>query len=788
MSKLDEQDSLDSKEALEIANAWESYMNSWRAEKQLSELFETLKREHSNALSAGQFLAVHNSIYKFIHEVERFGSEGDGFLEPAEFLTKQLLETGNPYAASAINTLTFSLMFSLDNYSRAEFWLTKAVQLEAGDESENALNNLAITFLMQGMEEKALALFLRSWGLGSANLRSSNLQPEAMFHLAHLLGSCSTSAFTRKILFDVTQAPDTDYATRAQSCLWGQCSSSYKPSLNSVRNAVGTKELLNCEPKDYVSNLYPRLSEHVALLEGHGPLEAVDLDIENFESAKFTLEHVLAHGSATAPLIEFSQVHAIGNLEIHKLAMSIVLYRETSASFSTLGCTLLAEWSRGNLPNSVAIAQILLAQENFSPVKQPLLNYAAQESLLSGMRTNSEDVASARSSIYWERSYNKAVAGFPMLSIMQTQAEEGDLQKLASGLSEYCRSDYASRYKDTTSVIPLLANELLTFLMADGDAYLNFDSSKAFISVANTLGIGESDDDYLLLLAGAKQFIDRRLSLILGVSRDHEYGYLTADDIYFLATSVFAFSSSDLRALVKKCAAVKSWNLVSKSIFPLIDKIAILAWSRGAVIDWSDENLKSLVGLIETVGNSESLADIMLMWENTSLRPILEGIESPMAQVVRRTGLMALKTEALEALDTKSLLALCRIRSMPAKFYEFAMAKVPIEGVATLATNPDAFEIVQQHLVEQLPQDAELAFVAANSFVQDQSPDWPRSLPRILASMLNPRGLALLASDQRLQDIDLQLIAAKADKKIATLIKDHPNASDETKALAQLVA
>jgi hypothetical protein len=149
---------------------------------------------------------------------------------------------------------------------------------------------------------------------------------------------------------------------------------------------------------------------------------------------------------------------------------------------------------------------------------------------------------------------------------------------------------------------------------------------------------------------------------------------------------------------------------------------------------------------------------------------------------------MALELEALEELDTKSLLTLCGIRSMPEKFYKFAMNKVPIEGVAVLATNPDAFEIVHQQLLEKLPVNAELAYVAASTFVKDQSLDWPRSLPKVLSSMINPRGLALLAGDHRLQDGDLQMIAAKADKKIATLLKEHPNASDETKALAQLVA
>jgi hypothetical protein len=220
----------------------------------------------------------------------------------------------------------------------------------------------------------------------------------------------------------------------------------------------------------------------------------------------------------------------------------------------------------------------------------------------------------------------------------------------------------------------------------------------------------------------------------------------------------------------------------------LVDKIATLAWARGAVIDWSDVNLKSLDSFIRTVGKSQSLTDIALIWNNEELRPLLEGIDSPLAQVASRNGLMSLDMKPLEALDLSSLMTLCKLRSLPEKFYKFAMDKVPIEGVAVLATNPDSFGVVQQQLAERLPRDAELAFVAASTFVTDQSLDWPRALPKVLASMNNPRALALLVTDHRLQDSDLQVIANKADKKIATAIKEHPNASDETKALAQLVA
>jgi len=783
LSEVDHYGSLDSKEALEIAAVWDTYMRSWRTDKQLSELFETLKSQHATSLAAGQFSAVHNSIYRFIEEVGLLGAEGDSFLEAAEFLTKQLLDTGNLHAASAINSLTFRLMIPVENYARAEHWLIKAVNLEAGDQSENALNNLAIGYSMQGQEEKAIALFLRSWGFSTTDYK-----PEAMYHIAHLVGSCANDDFTRTILHEVTQAPDTDYAKWAQNCLWGQCGSTYKPSLNSFRNTIGTKELLRCSDEDYLTNLFPRIDQLLSLLDEAPPIDAVELDIEKFESPKFTLEHVEQNGQATDSLIEFAQVHSLGNLKLHRLAMSLVLYGQPEANFSSLACILLAEWSRGNLPNPNAVGRTILAQENFLPAKQPLVNYAIQESLLSGMRSKADFVEVAQGLICWEASHSKAIAGFPMLGIMQSQAEDGDLTKFASELSEYCNSDYPQRYKDTTSVIPLLANQLLTFLMADGNAYLNFDGSKAIASVAQTLEFDPASDQFLFLLSETHQFLDRRLSMILGTPRDSEFGRLSADDIYFLALTVLAISSKDLRGLVEACAGLKARNLVSKSIFPLVDKIAILAWARGAIVNWSDENLNALEGLIHTVGNSESLTDIVLMWENAELKPLIEVLDSPLAQVVRRTGLMALELEALEELDTKSLLTLCGIRSMPEKFYKFAMKKVPIEGVAVLATNPDAFEIVHQQLLEKLPVNDELAYVAASTFVKDQSLDWPRSLPKVLSSMINPRGLALLAGDHRLQDGDLQVIAAKADKKIATLLKEHPNASDETKALAQLVA
>lgn len=783
MNEPDEQDRLDSKEAVQIANMWESYMGSWRTDKQLKELFETLKREHASGLSAGQYSAVQNSIYKFITEVDRLGSEGSKYLEAAEFLTKQLLQTGHRHAANAINSLTFVLMIPVGNYERAEYWLKQAVMLEVGDQSENALNNLAICYAMQGKETKALALFIRSWGFSTTSYK-----PEAMYHIAHLVGSCEADDYTRTILYDVTQAPDTDYAQWAQNCLWGQCESKYKRTLNSLRNTVGTKELLRCADEDYLRNLFQKIGEFLSLLDSDSPIEAFELDIESFESPKFTLEHVEENGHATYPLIEFAQVHSLGNQKLHRLAMSLVLYGQPTLNFSSLACILLAEWSRGNLPNPNSLARIFLSQKNFSPAKQPLVNYAIQESLLSGVRFKADYAEEAKGAFGWEASNSVALAGFPMLKIMQAQAEAGDLGKLASGLSEYCKSDYPSRQKETLSVIPLIANELLTFLMADGDAYLNFDSSKALASVAQTLGFDSSSDEFLFLLSGTHQFLNQRFSLILGTPRDSEYAFLTADDIYFLALSVFAISSKNLKALVRMCAALKTWNLVSKSIFSVVDKIASLAWARGAEIDWSDSNLKSLEGLVQIVGNSESLTDIVLMWENAELRPSFESINSPLAQVVRRTGLLNLDMEALEELDTKSLMTLCGIRSMPEKLYKFAMSKVPIEGVAALAINPDAFEIVHQHLIERLPMDPELGYVVARTFVKDQSLDWPRSLPKALTSMSNPRGLALLAADHRLKDGDLQVIAAKADKKIANLLKEHPNASDETKALAQLVA
>ena len=775
--------SLDSKEALDIDKAWEGYWGGWKTEKQLAELFEVLKPQHSNAISAGQFSAVHNSIYRFIHEVERLGPEGRGFLEAAEFLTKQLLLTGNSESASAINTLAFSLLLPAENYERAEYWLTQAVYLEAGDQSENSLNNLAIAFSMQGKDEMALALFLRSWAFTDPDYK-----PEAMYHLAHLLGSCAEHNFVREILYDVTQAPDTNYAIWAQNCLWGKCTSKYKPSLNSPRHTPGTKELLHVDEGDFLKNLFPRIGQVVQSLPESAHLDAVELDIESFESPKFALEHVQENGRATSPLVEFAQVHSIGNLKLHKVAMSLVLYQKDTASFSTLGCAFLAEWARGNLPNPTTLAGLILSEKNFLPVKQPLLNFAIQECLLSGIRAKADYVDKARQSTNWKSSYEKAVAGFPMLSVMEVQAEDGDLNILASGLSAYCRSDYPSRYKDVTSVIPLVANELLTFLMAEGDAYLNFDSSKAMVSVANTVGHGESSDNHLFLLSGASRFIDRRLSLILGTERDSKFAFLAADDIYFLAMSVFSIAGSDLRSLVRKCAALKSWGLLSKSLSPLVDKIATLAWSRGAVVDWSDGNLKSLDSFIRTVGKSQSLTDIALIWNNEELRPLLEGIDSPLAQVASRNGLMSLDMKPLEDLDLSSLLTLCKLRSLPEKFYKFAMDKVPIEGVAVLATNPDSFGVVQQQLAERLPLDTELAFVAANTFVTDQSLDWPRALPKVLASMNNARGLALLVTDHRLQDSDLQVIANKADKKIAKAINEHPNASDETKALAQLIA
>jgi hypothetical protein len=783
MSEVDQYGSLDSKEALDIAKVWETYMGSWRSEKQVAELFEALKGEHSSALSSGQFSAVNNSIYKFIHEVARFDLEANGFLEAAEYLTKQLLETGNFHAANVINTLTFALLIPANDYERAEEWLTKAVYLEAGEQSENALNNLAIAYSMQGKDEKALALFLRSWGFSSTAYK-----PEAMYHIAHMLGKCSENDFTRGILYEVTQATDTDYAVWAQNCLWGQCGSKYKPSLNSPINSPGTRELLQCNEDDYVPNLFQSLRVFLKPLPGLGPLDPVEIDIDKFESPKFALEHVESHGRPTAPLIEFAQVHAIGDLRVHKVAMSLVLYGDKSISFSSLSSALLAEWSRGNLPNSVTLAQNILTEENFLPGKQPILNYAMQECLLSGVRSKAGYVMDARKSIHWEASYQKALAGFPMLGFMEIQADEGDLAKLAANLSEYCRSDYPLRYQDITSTIPLVANEILTFLMASEDAYLNFDSSKALASVANTLGLEHSSDEFMFLISGVSQFIERRISLLLETSRDHEYSFLTVDDVYFLVSAVMSISSSNLRILVARCAALKSWGLVSKSLFPLIDKIAILAWSRGARVDWSDVNLKSLDGFLETVGQSGSLTDVALMWENRELQPTLEALDSPLAQLVKGKGLMSLDMQALEALDISSLLTLCKIRSMPEKFYKFAMAKVPIEGVATLATNPDSFDLVQQQLGEQVPQDGELAYVAANTFVKDKSPDWPRSLPKVLTRMNNLQGLALLASDHRLQDSDLQAIASKANKKIAELIREHPNASDETKALAQLVA
>lgn len=783
MSELDHYGSLDSKEAIEISSVWEAYMGGWRTEKQVAELFETLKTDHATALSAGQFSAVNNSIYKFIHEVARFDLEENGFLEAAEYLTKQLLETGNFHAANVINTLTFALLIPAKDYERAGEWLMRAVYLEAGDQSENALNNLAIAYSLQGKDEKALALFLRSWGFSTTAYK-----PEAMYHIAHMLGKCSEHDFTRGILFEVTQATDTDYAVWAQNCLWGQCGSKYKPSLNSPVNSPGTRELLQCNEDDYVPNLFQSLRVFLEPLSVLGPLDPVEIDIDRFESPKFALEQVEAHGGATAHLIEFAQVHAIGDLKIHKVAMSLVLYGDRSISLSSLSSALLAEWSRGNMPNSVTLARNILSEENFLPGKQPILNYAIQECLLSGVRSKAGYVADARQSIHWVASYQKALAGFPMLGFMELQADEGDLAKLASDLSEYCRSDYPLRYQDITSTIPLVANEILTFLMASEDAYLNFDSSKALASISNTLGMEHSSDEFLFLISGVSQFIERRILLLLGTSRDQEYSFLTVDDVYFLASAVMSISSSNLRLLVARCAALKSWGLVSKSLFPLVDKIATLAWTRGAKVDWSDENLKSLDGFLETVGRSGSLTDLALMWENRELQPILETLDSPMAQVVKGKGLMSLDIQALEALDTSSLLTLCRIRSMPEKFYRFAIDKVPIEGVATLATNPDSFELVQQQLGELVPQDGELAYVAANTFVKDKSPDWPRALPKVLTRMNNLQGLALLAADHRLQDSDLQAIASKADKKIAALIREHPNASDETKALAQLVA
>lgn len=769
--------------AKDLENAWAKFNSSWKSDEDLADLADSLRSVIPAAQSAGLEGEVHNCIHPFIEEIARTHLEHEKCRALAEGLTELSMAVNNKWANSAINTLIFSTYFPRADYEGALPWLEKSVAMDNGSESENSLNNLAICYSMLGKTQLATAIFLRAVAVGK-----SGYLPEALFYLVHILAKCNSTPWSQGALTWVAQGPDSQYAAKAMSCLQGNCSSLYKFAFGSKSH-----KLLSASSENFSEVLVQIHQDHWGRWNPEIPLSEDGERLDDFASPASALGRVQKVGGLEPQLLEFCAQVGRGRWQLHLSILALTLEGNFEPSFSTFGAELLALWNRGEtLLILDGLAQdAFLGQPEFDPKKHPGVNFAIHETLIRTLRKNRGYVSYAEDLVGWEVSLDSALESNYFDALVE-QRQEGNLENFTKLLRE-SSSDPSMSIPEVARGVGATALLLLDILESwskleerrVGPGSFGPDFSTLLLDLVHS---SPDPGDEEAAIQGLHEFLNIRLSFIRGELSENDEIKFSIQDSDFLARCLLLLAANDTSTVLDDCLLVLENSLVSPSLLPKVKEIAHIAWLSGAKYDPSDARLSKFPELVSLMLGSKSPSEVFSLSKNPAIERLVQDEDSLPLRLSRGA---ASKEETLNFVMSgrgHHVRELAALRGLDHEVYVGLFHRFGREIVHMLTINPDSYEALESEVGDLISSDRELGYACAKSFSETVEADWPRAMMKRLLETENRKALLLLAQDQRMSDNQLQKIASKANKEIAEALNQNPKASDETRALAQLVA
>lgn len=769
--------------AKDLETALAKFSSSWKSDEDLEELAASLLSVVPAAQSAGLEDEVYSSIDFFIREVARKHWEHEKCRALAEELTELSMSIDNKWANAAINTLVFSTYFPRADYEGALPWLKRSVVMDNGSESENSLNNLAICYAMLGNTELATAIFLRAVAVGK-----SEYLPEALFYLVHILAKCSSSWWSHGALTWVAQSLDSQYADKAMSCLQGNCSSMYKFAFGSKSH-----KLLSASPENFSEVLVQIHRDHWDSWDQEIPLREDGEGLDDFASPASALGRIQKAEGLEPQLLEFCAQVNRGRWPLHLSILALNLEGNFEPSFSTFGAELLALWNLGETLLIVeGLAQdAFLGQPEFEPKKHPGVNFAIHETLIRTIRTKKGYVSYAEDLVGWEVSLDSALESNYFDALVE-QRQEGNLENFTKLLRESS--------SDSSMSIPEVAREVgatALWLLDIMESWSKLQERSAKPGMLgphfSTLLLAHVDSspapgDAEAALQGLHEFLDIRFKFIRSDLSQNDEITFSIQDSDFLARCLLLLAANDASTVLGDCLLVVENSLVSPSLLPRVKEIAQIAWVNGAKYDPLDASLSKFPELVSLMLRANSPSEVFSLSKNPAIEKLVQDADSFSLRLARGTASKEGALEFVESARAHHAKELASLRGLHHEVYAGLFKRFGREIVHALAINPDSFEALESEVGDLVSSDRELAYACAKSFSETVEVDWPRALMKRLLETENHKALLLLAQDQRMSDSQLQIIASKANKEIAEALNQNPKASDETRALAQLVA
>ena len=763
-----------SQELQGIEDAWKQYEKSWKSETDVENLFTGLSANLDALQHKGMEYEVFSAADGFVREIQLRHEESAKGFELAEKIVSQIVDLGNKWCNASINTLVFSSYFDRSMFKESELWLERSIRMNNGDESENSLNNLGIAYMMQGKTAQAVSIFLRSWSLGNPSYRA-----EAKFHLAHLLGKCASDNWAEEVLQEITYESDSQYAAHAQSCLNGSCGSAFKLDFGAKKY-----RLLKSSKDQRGSICVELIEEYFEKGDSESVLEELELGLDSFEDVVYVFDQIKNSTEFDPRLLEFCAAKFGGNGPGGTLTMALVLESEFKPHLSAFASVALSLWGLGEVRVLLNLfsSDLFLSNPDFKPELHPQLTFAIHESLLRTLRPGLSYVAESTSLLNWKASLDFLYSESPYFDVLVEQREDGNLESFRELLGKACTSERDAA-PSSTKVLALAARTMLEVLDNwDGKSFCPNISSAFYVALEEA---GIRDD--ALELASAEDYINQRFMFMRGAA-DDKLRFLAIQDAHFLAASLQKLTIGHPSLAFSDAVLMVREDLVSPSIRPIVGRILSLSWVNGAQIDWEDPDLALFPEFLEQVARSNSVSDVIGLSRNNSLLKVLEQpVQFPIRAARGETSVPQI-LEYIEGAPGDFAMALADARGLQIEAYQHLSKKFGLAGLSRLSVNPDAFQALQAEISEELARSPEFGYLCAKQFTDSSSIDWPRALLGPLVETPNIRALELIASDYRVTDDHLRVLAAKANKTIAQLLNEHPKASDETRALAQLVA
>ena len=249
-------------------------------------------------------------------------------------------------AASAINSLCFGWLIPQSDYETADQLLGKAVGLNVGYESLNALSNLGQLRIRQSryVEAELILAWIRM-------SNSKELRPEASYFLAHLVSPCSKSGESIQLLSEVANSNDSSYTQLAKDCSRGTCS-------------MGTLSY-QITPPSFSSNATLGLAAAFPRFTQDLPYDLSD-EIEHSWNGGEFLESLNLHAAD----LEFGSTlrHFVPGIDVADKVVRTIVSRHIGSCLESnqwpLGLYLLARFGPLDLTDNLALesANVLLAQ------------------------------------------------------------------------------------------------------------------------------------------------------------------------------------------------------------------------------------------------------------------------------------------------------------------------------------------------------------------------------------------------------------------------------------------